>query len=302
MLLVGCSSGIEMQDGAPEAGDAQTQEDAPSFDAQPGMDATADAAIDVNKQPICLGKQAGKYCGNDMVQDGDPNTLYDCPGPNMAPTSATPCPMGCQVAPQGVADFCKSPNTYKLPWPMGTSMQLTQDCNDACCNDHVGSDAYAWDFANGTGFTIHASRGGTVTHLKINSTSGCASSACVNDANFIVIDHGDGTMSTYLHLKGNSLAPNVACGGQVVQGQPLAIAGTTGWSTGVHLHFQVSKVHGGAPTCECGASGMGCATNTVPWSSFWPNATYPTVPISFVEWPAASMCANRRITMPASQN
>jgi murein DD-endopeptidase MepM/ murein hydrolase activator NlpD len=219
---------------------------------------------------------------------------------------STPSDAGADAKPQpdGGKSDAAPPNgtTYKLPWPKGTSMQLTQDCNDSCCADHVGNDQYAWDFANGTGFTIVAARGGTVTHLKINSTTGCGSSTCVNDANFIVIDHGDGTMATYLHLAGGTLKPNVSCGAQVVQGQPLATAGTTGWSTGVHLHFQVSKVHANAPTCECGASGTGCAANTVPWGNFWVSATYPSQAIPFVEWPAASTCANRRITMPASQN
>jgi lysozyme len=262
----------------------------------------------VTPSPICQGSQAGAYCGNDMMSGADANTLYQCPGANKAPTSSQVCPNGCVVAPAGSPDYCKpasgggTPGTYKLPWHAGTPMNLSQDCNDSCCNDHVGNDAYAWDFYDYQFFDVVAARGGTVTHVKINSTSGCGSISCENDANYLVIDHGDGTQSTYLHLKGFTLDPAVTCGATVAQGQRLATAGSTGWSTGTHLHFQVSKVHAGAPTCECGANGQGCAANAVPWANFWPNATYPTVPISFVEWPAASQCANRRITLPASQN
>ena len=255
--------------------------------------------------PICLGAQSGAYCGGGDMKDADPNVLYQCAGANKPPVSSTPCPNGCVVEAPGVADHCKtvtSPNGYKLPWKSGVSMQLTQDCNDSCCNDHVGDAGYAWDFANGSAFTVVAARGGTVTHLKINSTAGCGSSSCVNDANLIVIDHGDGTHATYLHLGGMTLASGVSCGGTVTQGQALAKAGTTGWSTGVHLHFQVSKVHAGAGTCECGAAGTGCSKSSVPWSSFWSSAAYPTVAIQFDEWPAASSCKNRRITMPASTN
>ena len=255
--------------------------------------------------PICLGTQAGAYCGNDMMSGASASTLYQCPGANKAPTSSTACANGCVVAPSGYPDYCASgggTGTYKLPWKAGTTMSLTQDCNDSCCADHVGNDKYAYDFGNGTSFDVVAARGGTVTHLKINSTSGCGSSSCVNKANYIVVDHGDGTQSTYLHLAGMTLAAGVSCGTTVVQGQKLAKAGTTGWSTGTHLHFEVSKVHTGAPTCECGQGGTGCSASTVPWANFWPNATYPTVSISFVEWSAASQCANRRITMPASQN
>lgn len=255
--------------------------------------------------PICLGSQSGAYCGGGDMKDADPNVLYQCAGAGKPPTSSTPCANGCVVEAPGVADHCKtvtSPGGYKLPWKSGVSMQLTQDCKDSCCNDHVGNAQYAWDFANGSTFTIVAARGGTVTHLKINSTSGCGSSSCVDSANFIVVDHGDGTHSTYLHLGGMTLSSGVSCGSSVTQGQALAKAGTTGWSTGVHLHFQVSKVHAGANTCGCGSAGTGCAANTVPWGSFWSSATYPTVAIQFDEWPAASSCANRRITMPASTN
>ena len=181
-------------------------------------------------------------------------------------------------------------------------MQLTQDCNDACCNDHVGAAQYAWDFGNTTAFTVVAARGGTITHLKINSTSGCGASSCANQANFIVIDHGDGTHATYLHLGGMTLSSGITCGAAVQQGQALAKAGTTGWSTGLHLHFQVSKVHPGAPTCECGSAGTGCGAGTVPWGSFWSSAAYPTLAMQFDEWPATTSCKNRRIPMPASQN
>jgi hypothetical protein len=255
--------------------------------------------------PICLAAQPGAYCGNDEMQDADPNTLYECPGANQAPTGSTPCPNGCVVEAPGTADHCAAVtngDTYRLPWQPGVSMKLTQDCNDSCCGDHVADDGYAWDFANGTSFTVVAARGGTITHLKINSSTGCGSSSCVDAANLIVIDHGDGTHSTYLHLQGMSLFSGVSCGSNVQRGQPLAIAGTTGWSTGVHLHFQVSQIHPGAATCECGSDGTGCGAGSVPWSSFWSSPTYPTVQISFDEWPAASACADRRIDMPASQN
>jgi hypothetical protein len=257
--------------------------------------------------PICLGSQAGAYCGNDMMSGASASTLYQCPGANKAPTSSQACANGCVVAAAGYPDYCSSgggggtPGTYKLPWHAGVTMYLTQDCNDSCCNDHVGNDKYAWDFADGV-FDVVAARGGTVTHVKIDSTTGCGSNTCQNYANYLVIDHGDGTQSTYLHLKGFSLDPSVTCGATVAQGQRLATVGSTGWSTGTHLHFQVSKVHPGAPTCECGANGQGCSASSVPWANFWPNATYPTVAVSFVEWPAASQCANRRITLPASQN
>ena len=271
--------------------------------------------------PLCLSSAPGAYCGNDSMSGATAGTLYQCPGANQAPTSSQACAGGCNVAPAGYPDTCNSSSssstsssgtstssggsssdTYMLPWRPGVSMSLTQDCDDACCNDHVGTDAYAWDFADGGSFDVLAARGGTVTHVKINSTSGCGSLSCENEANFIVVDHGDGTQLTYLHLEGFTLDPSVSCGAAVQQGQRLAASGSTGWATGTHLHYQVGSVQPGTPTCECGADGQGCAADAVPWADFWSNATYPSLPVSFVEWPASSSCDNRRITLPASQN
>lgn len=54
---------------------------------------------------------------------------------------------------------------------------------------------------------------------------------------YIVIDHHDGTMTLYAHMSPNSRT--VSKGDEVVQGQVLGIVGTTGNSTGLHLHFEV---------------------------------------------------------------
>lgn len=320
LFAVGCGSGsiddgatADPTDGASAdegtldtASDSTSANDAIANDtattSDTGTPDTATPKDSATSTPTCLGAAAGAYCGSDEMKDADPDTLYQCPGAGKPPTSSTKCASGCVIEAAGTPDHCKvvsSPTGYRLPWPPGTSMQLTQDCNDSCCSDHVGNDQWAWDWANGSGFTIVAARGGTITHLKSNSTS---ASSCANDANILVIDHGDGTQALYMHFAGGSLRAGVTCGATVTRGQPLATAGTTGWSTGVHLHFQVEKVHTGAPTCECGTSGTGCATNTVPWSSMWVTATYPSVSINFEEWPTASSCGNRRLAMPASIN
>jgi hypothetical protein len=55
--------------------------------------------------------------------------------------------------------------------------------------------------------------------------------------NLIIIDHGGGTQTTYAHLKMNSI--KVEIGDRVEAGQVLADVGSSGQSSGPHLHFAV---------------------------------------------------------------
>lgn len=89
-----------------------------------------------------------------------------------------------------------------------------------------------YSFHNGTdiagGGPIKASRAGTVKSASYSGTYGYR----------VIVDHGDGYETLYAHMQSNL---SVAPGQRVSQGQQLGIMGTTGRSTGVHLHFIVYK-------------------------------------------------------------
>lgn len=79
------------------------------------------------------------------------------------------------------------------------------------------------------GKNIVATRAGTVILSSLESESG------TGYGNYIIIDHGDGYTSLYGHC--SELL--VSQGQRVSRGQIIARVGSTGWSTGPHLHFEV---------------------------------------------------------------
>lgn len=56
---------------------------------------------------------------------------------------------------------------------------------------------------------------------------------------YVRLKHSNGLYTLYYHLKSGSVCVNV--GDKVIKGQKLGIIGTTGKSTGIHLHFQIDK-------------------------------------------------------------
>jgi murein DD-endopeptidase MepM/ murein hydrolase activator NlpD len=84
----------------------------------------------------------------------------------------------------------------------------------------------AIDIAAGMGTAIYAVDGGVVVYSGWNDWG---------YGNLLIIDHGNGWQSIYGHLS----QINVACGEGVKQGQVVALAGSTGNSTGPHLHFEL---------------------------------------------------------------
>lgn len=82
------------------------------------------------------------------------------------------------------------------------------------------------DFAVACSTAVLASAGGTVTFAGWHPYGG---------GNRVVIDHGNGLSTTYNHLQSSG----VAVGQKVRRGQQIALSGTTGASTGCHLHFEV---------------------------------------------------------------
>ena len=123
-----------------------------------------------------------------------------------------------------------------LSWPVpGHTMpnSISQWFHDGC----------AIDISDGSiaGANIVAALGGTVTHkFECGTQHYKDNHTCNGFGTGIVIKGDDGRIYQYAHMQAGSIPSNVYIGAYVAQGQVIGRVGTTGNSSGNHLHFGIS--------------------------------------------------------------
>lgn len=130
---------------------------------------------------------------------------------------------------------------YQLPYPTGLSFPVSQGFHGKY--SHHGGDSYSIDFKMPEGSPIHAAREGVVVGTKEDSSVGGSDKKFEWDANYVLIQHEDGTLGHYVHLQKDGVKVNI--GEKVQAGQLIGLSGNTGHSTGPHLHFAVFKAQTG---------------------------------------------------------
>ena len=171
----------------------------------------------------------------------DVATIGDFSNPNIAPGTWL-------IVPSGRREF--------VSWsaPLGVTREnpayarvLGPGACDAISGGAVGYGAFIWpankhylsgfdyspnanhwgiDIAGNEGEGVYASDAGVIVYAGWNN---------YGYGNMILIDHGGGFQSLYAHLSGL----NVGCGQSVGQGDVIGAIGTTGRSSGSHLHFEI---------------------------------------------------------------
>ncbi|HEY0452822.1 M23 family metallopeptidase [Actinophytocola sp.] len=109
---------------------------------------------------------------------------------------------------------------YQMPFPCG------QVWDGQTRSDHSPPNAVDFNRANDDGDPVAAAAAGRVSRV--------ANEGSTSYGRWIEIDHGGGFTTRYAHLS----AQKVAVGDQVSPGQLIGNVGTTGGSTGPHLHFE----------------------------------------------------------------
>jgi hypothetical protein len=185
-------------------------------------------------------------CGPGTIVVGDvcvPESMLAC-GSGTMQLGDECVPTGLECPPGTIqrGDDCLAADlvVVRMPFEVGYAVQVTQGMHGNV--SHAGSQVHALDFAAEIGTTVVAARDGVVVDLEEDSSTTCTEEGCAELANYVRVDHGDGTYSKYFHLDTNGAL--VAVGDRVCAGEPIARSGNTGWSTGPHLHFQVEDAFG----------------------------------------------------------
>lgn len=144
-----------------------------------------------------------------------------------------------QMAAEG-KNYNTNPGGYI--WPVD-SRYITSTVGGRSSPGGVGSTNHKGTDIGRVGYTspVYAAKAGTVIVAQRSSSYG----------NYVVISHGTGNTTLYAHMS----SIKVSVGTYVQQGQTIGITGSTGHSTGPHLHFEVVEggvrvnplSHGAAP-------------------------------------------------------
>lgn len=126
-------------------------------------------------------------------------------------------------------------HVYSFPFEESEGFYLDQGYDGKISHQRK----FALDFSMDIGTPIHAARSGIVIKVKEDSDFGCPKLDCVDLANLIIVLHDDNTFAEYAHLKYNGAV--VSVGDSVAAGDLIGYSGNTGYSTGPHLHFTVSR-------------------------------------------------------------
>jgi murein DD-endopeptidase MepM/ murein hydrolase activator NlpD len=97
---------------------------------------------------------------------------------------------------------------------------------------------FALDIDLPMGTPVMAAREGVVVaNVKHFPDTGRLDRALNDQANYVMILHGDGSFASYIHLKQNSSA--LVAGQRIATGDLIGLSGNSGYSSGPHLHFDV---------------------------------------------------------------
>lgn len=117
------------------------------------------------------------------------------------------------------------------------------DCGERTYDGHNGLDIslapYAWYMMERDNAIVVAAAAGTIMEkVSDQPERSCTIDDSSGDNNLVVIEHQDGSLAIYAHMRTDSLTAK-GVGDSVTTGEYLGVVGSAGMSTGPHLHFEI---------------------------------------------------------------
>ncbi len=163
--------------------------------------------------------------------------------------------------------------------------------------NHQGIDIFLWPFDHNQVANDHTYAVAGAAGTILAKQDGQVDNSCTlnnNPANYVILEHSDGSRSWYWHLKNGSVTTK-PIGSSVVSGEYLGVIASSGNSTGPHLHFECYDENLNLIDPYSGSC------NSMNSSSFW-NAQKPyweptiNVVMTHAQPPNLTSCPNPEIT------
>ncbi len=146
---------------------------------------------------------------------------------------------------------------YALPFPSGTTHQITQSYGTGTFSHSGSYNSTAVDWGAGYGETVVASAGGRIQFEGWNGAAGIT----------VLIDHGNGNCTQYAHL-----SSSIVDGGQIVsRGQKIGAVGGSGFGT---LQYYAPHLHWAGVNCSTQTAKF--VISTVERGTSYPQGVYVT--------------------------
>ncbi len=142
-----------------------------------------------------------------------------------------------------IGDYTASPRpeaAYRLPFEDGLSFRIGQAPGGPITTHASPENRQAIDIPMPEGTPLVAARDGVVVYTQTSQIRGAQHPDLLSRANEIRILHEDGAITTYAHLAPSGVL--VRPGQRVSAGTRIGLAGSTGYSSGPHLHFAVHRL------------------------------------------------------------
>jgi len=131
---------------------------------------------------------------------------------------------------------------YILPFPESVEERVARP-GGRYAHENFPESRYAVDFLLDVDTPILCAREGTVVMTKDDSDRWGLDVALAHEANYVVVDHGDGTYAEYIHLGKDAV--EVEKGQYVGAGDLLGYTGLSGCMSHPHLHFNAFEIEDG---------------------------------------------------------